>query len=182
MVLKKQKALEKTEISEKAPVPLEQLKTLFEWKAPSRAYKERDRQYFTTVFIIIFVLSLILIFIREFLLIGVILSLTFVYYVLSTVPPEEVGHKITTHGVSYAGNVYPWTALVSFFFGRKHDSEVLNIDTKSKFPGRLFFIIKKEDKSKIQEILSKYIPEEETPKIGLLEKIQIRASQKISLD
>ncbi|PIS23241.1 hypothetical protein COT49_01285 [candidate division WWE3 bacterium CG08_land_8_20_14_0_20_40_13] len=178
----KQKTQEKSEPVERPQVPQEPLKTLFEWKAPSRAYKERDRQYFTTIFIIIFVLSLILVFIREFLLIGVIISLTFVYYVLSTVPPEEVEHKITTRGLSYAGTMYPWESLLSFFFAKKYDSEVLNINTKAKFPGRLFLIYKKDDGEKLQKLVAKYISEEETPSIGLLEKIQNRASQKLSLE
>jgi len=164
------------------PAPQEPLKILLEWKAPSRAFKERDRQYFTTIFIIIFVLSLILIFIREFLLIGVILSLTFVYYVLSTVPPDEVDHKITTRGVVYAGVNYPWEVLLSFFFSKKYDSCVLNVNTKAKFPGRLFLIIKEKDKEELSKAISKYILEEETPQISFLEKLQNKASQKVSLD
>ncbi|MBU1104332.1 hypothetical protein L6255_03190 [Candidatus Parcubacteria bacterium] len=172
----------KPEIVKQEIKPLEPLEVLFSWKAPSRAFKERDRQYFTTIFIIIFVLSLILVFIREFLLIGVILSLTFVYYVLSTVAPEEIEHKITTRGVVYAGTNYPYEGLLSFFFSKKYESQLLNVNTKAKFPGRMFMLIKKEDQEKIAKILSKYLNQDEEPKLSFAERLSQQASKKISLE
>ena len=182
MIGTKSKELNKPEVVTPEPKPLEPLEVLFNWKVPSRAFKLRDRQYFTTIFIIIFVLSLILVFIREFLLIGVILSLTFVYYVLSTVAPEEVEHKITTRGIVYAGTNYPYEGLLSFFFSKKYDSLLLNVNTKAKFPGRMFMLINKEEQGKIEKILSKYLNQDEEPKLSFAERLSQQASKKISLE
>jgi len=158
------------------------LKVLYFWNAPARPFKERDKQYFSTIFIMIFVISLILVFIKEFLLIGVVLSITFVYYVLSTIPPEKIDHKITTKGVVYAGTSYPWENLISFFYTEKFDKTILNINTKERFPGRMFMLIDLKDKTAITKILSKYVEEVETPKESVAEKLAAKASQKLSLE
>ena len=42
-------------------------KTMFEWEAPSRPFKKRDRRYFATIATIIFVLAFILLFAGAFL-------------------------------------------------------------------------------------------------------------------
>src|SRR3989344_2790499 len=75
-----------------------EIKTLLNWRSPSRPFKKRSRDYFTTIAAIVFLIGVILLFIKEFLLIGVILALMFVSYVLATVPPEEVEHEISTEG------------------------------------------------------------------------------------
>jgi hypothetical protein len=52
---------------------------LLEWISPSRIFKPRSREFYRTVGSIIFLLAVILVFVREFLLIGVILALFFVF-------------------------------------------------------------------------------------------------------
>src|SRR5690349_13799561 len=74
-------------------------KLLAEWVATSRPYKKRDREYYTTIGIIVFLLSLILFFAGQFLFIAVLISLAFVSYVLAAIPPENVHNAITTFGI-----------------------------------------------------------------------------------
>ena len=59
------------------------------WTAPARPFKPRDKKYFTTIGVTVLVIGLILVLVREFLLIGVIISLAFVSYVLATVKPDS---------------------------------------------------------------------------------------------
>lgn len=143
-------------------MPVRQLKVLFIWKAPLRPFKRRDKEFWTTVLAIIFLLSLILFLAGgQFMLIAVIVSLAFVYYVLSTVPPEEIEYRITNKGVSFEEKSYDWDLLWRFWFSDKYSQRLLNIDTRLSLPGRLIFVIKKEDEQKIKEIMEKYLLNEE---------------------
>ena len=178
--LESPKAAEETKVAEETRKPP---KTLLEWEALERVFKERDRRYFTTVATIIIVLAVILVFIREFLLIGVILSLGFVAYVLATVPPGKVSHKITTHGVWYAGKFYEWGGLLGFFFTEKYHHQVLNIDTKERLPGRLFLLLGEGMTSEaVRKILNSYLSFQENPPENFMEKAAEAISQRLSLD
>src|SRR3989304_4840218 len=72
---------------------------LVTWTAPSRPFKRRDRQFYTTVFAIAGIISLILFLAEGLMPVILIVALVFLYYVLSTVPPENIEYKITTKGV-----------------------------------------------------------------------------------
>lgn len=153
---------------EDEPSPIEvmavrQLKVLFTWKAATRPFKKRDKEFWTTILAIIFLIVLILFFVKEWFLIAAIISLAFVFYVLSTVPPEEIEYRITNKGVAFEDKSYDWEFLWRFWFSDKYDQRILNIDTRLNLPGRLLFVIKKEDEPKIKEILEKYLLNEEAP-------------------
>jgi hypothetical protein len=142
---------------EPVTVVQEPLRDLYVWKAPARPFKKRDREYYTTIAAIIFLLTVILLFLREWLLIGVIISIGFMSYVLSTVEPEEVENKITTRGVTAAARRFDWLMLGRFWFSQKWGSEILNIETRIAFPRRLMMLFNKNDKDKIKALIEKYL-------------------------
>lgn len=174
------------ELSDSEPQPIEvmavrQLKVLFAWKAAVRPFKKRNKEYWTTVFAILFLLVLILFFVKEWFLIAAIISLAFVYYVLSTVPPEEIEYRITNKGVAFEDKSYDWEYLWRFWFSNKYDQRLLNIDTRLNLPGRLLFVIKKEDEKQIKEILEKYLLNEEAP-LTFFDKASAWLAKKVPLD
>ncbi|MCL5675748.1 MAG: hypothetical protein M1120_01325 [Patescibacteria group bacterium] len=162
-------------------VPKE-IKTVMVWKSASRPFKRRDREYFTTIAAIVFLLAVILLFLKEFLLIGVILAFMFVSYVLATVPPEEVDHKITTEGITTGGKSYLWTELKDFYFVQKWGSKILNINTKFKFPGRLIILLGSEEEKRIKEELGKYLSYRESAPITWMDNAADWLSQRVQLE
>jgi hypothetical protein len=72
---------------------------VLEWTAPNRPFQKRDKKYFVTIGIILFLISLILFFAGQFILIAVGIAAAFLYYVMSAVPPEQVLNQVTTFGV-----------------------------------------------------------------------------------
>src|SRR3989344_9292323 len=86
------------------------------WSSPSRPFKKRDKEFFVNILAIVFLLSVILVFIREFVLIATVLSIVFLIYVLATVPPEMVKHRITNMGIESAGHFYRWEECADFWF------------------------------------------------------------------
>lgn len=159
----------------------EPLKDLLVWQAPARSFKRRDREYYTTIGAIIFLLAVILLFLKEWLLIGVIISLGFVSYVLSTVPPENVENKITTRGVVTGGKRYDWAFLGRFWFSAKWDSEILNIETALAFPRRLMLLLGKTEKEQIKKVLEKYLVLEK-PEKSFIDKAGDWLQKKVPLE
>lgn len=158
-----------------------EIKTLFAWKAPVRVFKSRNREFWTTVLSIAFLLAVILLFIKEWLLIAVIIALIFVYYVLSSVPPEEIEHQITNRGIRFAGKGYLWEEISQYWISEKWGQKIINFETQFRFPGRLELIFKIEDEGKIREILKKYLPEE-VPPPSFLDRASSWLSKKVPLE
>ena len=162
-----QTEIDRVESVEKA----KEAKDLLSWVSPGRVFRKRDKKWFTNIAILALCLIVILLFIKEFIVIGVVLALLFVYYVLATVPPEQVTHKITTQGVTSAGHAYLWRELTDFWFTKKQEQIVLNIGTKLRFPGRLIILLGEQSAEKIKEVLSPFTPYREIPKISWLDKM-----------
>ena len=98
---------------------------LLEWSSPSRLFKRRDKDYFRNIAAIFFLSSIILVFAGEFILIVAGLAIVFLLYVLSTVPPEEVRHRITSLGIESAGHFYRWEELGEFWFESQWGQKML---------------------------------------------------------
>ncbi|TSC53107.1 MAG: Uncharacterized protein LiPW16_485 [Microgenomates group bacterium LiPW_16] len=152
------------------------------WRSPSRPFKKRQKEFFTTIGAIVFLLAVILVFIKEFLLIGVILALAFVAYVLATVEPEEVEHKITTNGLESARHFYKWEELAGFWFWEKWGQPVLIVVTKLRFPGRVVILIGGQDQEKIKNILSKYLKFYEKPEKNWMDDAAKWLAEKVPLE
>ena len=138
-------------------------RTLLEWQSAARPFKKRDREIFLTAGAIVALISLILLFVKEFLLVAVILSLYFVFWVLNTVIPEKVSHKITNKGIGTGGKTYKWEELSRFWFTKKWENKILNVETKMRFPGGLLILLGPE-KEKVKKILGKYLTFEKPEK------------------
>ncbi len=130
---------------------------------------------------VVFLISGVLIFFKEFLLVGVILALVFVAYINSTIEPPEFEHKITTKGVTSGGHTYLWEELKEFWMVQKNGQTVLNVDTNVRFPGRLFIVLNEEIVEKVRTSLSKYISFREEPKTVWLDQVTDWFSQKLQL-
>ena len=131
-------------------------KTVLTWQAPSRPYKKRNKEYYTTIASIVFLVAVILLFLKEWLLIAVIISLAFVSYVLASVKPQSTEHTITTWGITTGEKKYKWENLVRFWFTQKFSSTMLHVDTNMGFPRQLIMLVDGK-KGEIEKIMQKYV-------------------------
>lgn len=166
-----------------APEPVKpmELKTLLVWKAPVRPFKKRDREYYTTIAAIVFLLAVILLFLKEWLLIAVMVALMFVAYVLATVAPESVEHELTTRGIMTGGKLYKWEDMLRFWFSKKWHDTILHLDTKLKFPGRLMLLLGDQDETKVKEIIGQRV-QYEVPENTFMDRSAAWLSAKIPLE
>jgi len=162
-------------------IPSKELKIFYSWKAPIRPFKRRDREFWTTVLAIVFLVGLILFFVKEWFLIAAIISLTFVYYVLSTVEPEEGEFRITNRGLVYAGQTYLWENISQFWLTEKYGQRIINFEIKLGLPGRLTILVGQGEEKRIKEFLLKYLVEEEVPP-NFLDKAADWLGKKVPLE
>jgi len=146
---------------EVAPQPVVQQpepeKTLYTWESPSRLFKRRSREFYTTVAALVFLLSVILFFAKEFLLIGVILAIGFVSYVLASVPPDDVTHIFTNKGIRMGDKLFLWQTLGRFWWQDKWKQTYVNIESPGHIPTQIILLVGKGDKEKIDKTLKTYL-------------------------
>ncbi len=137
---------------------LNEEKVLFEWEAAERSFKRRDRDFWITAISILVLVSVILIFVKEFFLIVALGSALFLFYVLAVVPPEKIKNKITNRAVYFGEAVYDWPLLRRFWFEKSLNSQMVSIETNLRFPQQISLVISPKDQAKIQKILIKKMP------------------------
>ena len=135
-----------------------EVKTLITFEAPSRPFRKKDRSYFTTIIIFVIVVILVSLWLREFLLVAVSLSLAFVAFVFAAVPPENIIYKITTQGVTVGGSFYFWHDLDSFWFKESEGQKILIIQTKLRFPGQLVLVLGDQDEEQVKKEVAHFLP------------------------
>jgi hypothetical protein len=141
-------------------------KNLFVWKAPSRPFKRRNKDFWMTVMAIAGVFGLILFLVEGVMPVILIISIIFLFYVLSTVEPENIEYSITNKGVKIADKRIDMELLTRFWFARRFNNELLVFETRM-MPGRLELVINTKDKEKIRKVLLEYLSEEEVSPSGL---------------
>ncbi len=157
------------------------LKILLIWMAPSRLFKKRSRDFFSTIGTIALLMVIILVFFKEWLLIMVIIAMIFAAYVLATNQPGKIEHKITNRGLITGGKNYRWNDLFSFWFEQRLGQEILHVETRLRSPRRLMLLLSEVEKAKVKKLLVDYLPLEE-PEKTWLDKAGNWLSQKFPLE
>lgn len=157
-------------------------RTLITWSAPSRPFRKHDKEYYTTIAVIVFLLSLILFFAGQFLFIAVIVSLAFVSYVLAAIPPDPITISISTFGIHVGEQMYYWQELGRFWFTNKYGSEILHVETARAFPTQLILLLGDNSrKDEIKKIMLKHAVFE-TPKATWLDNAAKWMTDKFPLE
>src|SRR5260221_12674623 len=141
-------------------------KDLVVWTAPARPFKRRNRDFYVTILAMAGVSGLVLFLIEGWLTVILIISLVFLFYVMSTVEPENIEYKITTKGIKIAGHLTEWNLMGRFWFTKRLDNTLLVIETRA-LPGRLELVVNPELKDDIKKFLSDYLIHEEIPASGI---------------
>lgn len=136
-------------------------KTLLTWDAPSRPFKKRDRQFWVTIVVVFTIAGLILFLVEGVIPVILVISLVFLFYILTTVEPETISYKISSKGIRISGDLTKWNDLIRFWFTKRLDNTLLILETVA-VPGRLELVIDEKVKDSIKKQMSKYLPEEES--------------------
>lgn len=157
-----------------------QEETVLEWDALSRPFKQRSRQFFSTLVIIVILVSLILFFAGQFIPIAVVVALAFLAYILSVIPPTLVRHRITTFGLRVEDNLYYWDELGRFWFTEKYGQPLLHLEV-DRFPGRLTLLLGQRSTEEMRDIFSEILLEQQ-PEPTFFDKAATWIEHKIPLE
>ncbi len=156
--------------------------TIISWKSPVRVFKARSRQYFVKVGLYGLVFILAAIAFGEFLLVGVILAVIFLVYVLASIAPETIEHRITNMGVVSGGKAFLWDDLDSFWFEKKGEDRLLVVQTRLHFPSRLIIILTTVSERGLLDILEKHLHYHHGPVHTLFDKWALFLQERVNLE
>lgn len=139
---------------------VEQERTLFVWKAPSRPYKTPGKQFLTVPMVIAILVGIIFLLAGEWMAIAVIAAIIFAYYMWSTVPPQEAEFVITNRGLRVGGQLYVWNVLTRWWMGEKWGQKLLMVETPVSMVGRLIMPLGEAPENKVMEIMEKFLLKE----------------------
>jgi hypothetical protein len=145
-----------------APQTIEPEKTLFTWRAPARPFVRRDKRFWIRAISIISLFAFILYVAEGSMPVILTIAIVFLYYVLSSVEPEEINFSLTNYGVKIADKTTSWSNLTSYWFSTSHATDIL-VFHMNIFPQRLEMVINKKDIPSLKKELNKYVVQEELP-------------------
>jgi hypothetical protein len=112
-----------------------------EWQTDSRVSTQRSKQYYSSLAVIVLLVSLILFFAGQTLLIFVVLAFLFISYVLNSIRAESVIHQITSYGIRYRGErLFYWEQLGRFWIRNNRGVLEVHVEAPSHFGNELILL------------------------------------------
>jgi len=132
-------------------------KTLLAWTSPSRIYHKHTKEFYTSLGTILFLVCVVLLFLKQIGLILALISFGFFLYVIDSVKPENVEHRLTNKGIFTLNKMYFWDQLGRFWIDKEYGKSVLYIENLFGLPSRLPMILADQKPDEIEEMLKKYL-------------------------
>ena len=135
------------------------------WKAPLRPYKKRAKHVLRFYIAVALLLSVIVFFFGDRILLVIIWSLLFLFYTLTITPPPIVENKITKFGIETAGVTMRWETLSHFYFTQRFGYDVLTVVTQPPYSLYAYIVIPTQAiKEDVMRILAEHILYQDKPR------------------
>lgn len=145
---------------------------VFAWKAPLRPYKKRGKLVLRFYLAVALLLSLIVFFFGDKILLIPIWALLFLFYVLTITPPPEVENKITRFGIETAGITLRWEALSHFYFRNRFGFHTLTVVSQPPYFYHAYLVVPSiEIKKNLISILSDHLIYQDKPQRSFTDKM-----------
>ncbi len=145
---------------------------VYSWKAPLRAYKKSNKKVLRFYIAVALLLTLIIFFLGDRILIIPIWSILFLFYVLTITPPPIVENKITKFGIETAGITLRWDVLSHFYFTDRFGFTVLTLVTNPPYNFHAYMIITSDQvKKAVMKILAEHIVYQDKPMLTLTDRM-----------
>ncbi len=114
---------------------------------------------------IVALVVLVLFFAQEWLLMAVIISFAFLYYILNTIEPPQHQYHLDQKGVllPQMDTPLPWKAISHFWLSQRWGHTVVNLVTKLADYPFIQFVVPANKKKAAQQILLRHLPEVPAP-------------------
>lgn len=156
-----------TEVEQPVELGQEEEKVLLTWKSLEKPFRQRGRDFYSTVTVLAILVAVVLFFIEGIMPVLVVAAVVFAMFVSMKTPPNMGEHVITTLGIVTAGQKFVWADLVVFWIDRIHTDDVVHVLTAKRWPTQVVMIAPKEGEKvtlkQIRDTLGKYLPYEVPP-------------------
>lgn len=150
---------------------MENPQVIYSWQAPLRPYKKRKGQILRFYLATTLLISLIIFFFGDKILLIPIWSILFLFYVLTITPPPVVENKITRFGIETAGITLRWEMLSHFYFTRRFAFNVLTLVGHAPYFYHVYLVVPADEiKKKLIGIFSEHLVYQEKPNRGFTDK------------
>ncbi|MFA6005611.1 MAG: hypothetical protein WC775_03970 [Patescibacteria group bacterium] len=131
----------------------------FEWEAPVRHFEQKTQSYFRAIIALGVLLTLALYFLGEYLLILVVWSVVFVFYVKAAIPPQNALYKLTKFGIQFYQHTIPYEVLRGFTVVHKSTNTLLRIFVSEENSYEMHILLPQGDEEeKILAFLEEKVP------------------------
>jgi hypothetical protein len=157
-----------------------QRRILLEWSAPERPFHRLNKQVFSTILSLAFLVGVILFFIEGTMPVITLIAIIFFFYILGTIPPRMITHRLTNWGVETEGHRWPWDIMTRYWIEGQENSRMIVIELIAGFPRHLRLLLGEQKEDKIKTLLEKYLIYDR-PQANWLEKLETWLKTKINL-
>jgi len=131
--------------------------TLLMWRSPLRPFVRRTSALIRFYIIIALLLSIIVVFFSDFILLIPVWVMVFISYVFTASQPPEVTHRITQFGVDTAGATYVWEDLSHFYFINRYHYDVLVLVSHAPYSTHVYVVVPENMKTVVVNNLIKHL-------------------------
>src|SRR3989338_335231 len=151
---------------------MENPQLIFSWKAPLRPYKKRAALVLRFYLAVALLLSLIVFFFCDKILLLPLWAVLFLFYVLTITPPPEVENKITKFGIETADVTLRWETLSHFYFTKRFGFYILTLMGHAPYFYHAYIVVPHEEiKKNLILILSQHLVFKEKPRLSLTDRM-----------
>lgn len=145
---------------------------IFSWKAPLRAYKKKSSGVLRFYVALALLLTLLVFFFGDRILILPIWSTLFLIYILTITPPPIIENRITKFGIDTSGRTYRWEHLSHFFFVKRFDYDLLVVVGQPPYSNHIYMVVPNEkNKNELTKILGEHLVYMKEPQRNLTDRM-----------
>lgn len=131
-------------------------RVLLEWSAYERPHKVWSKEFFSSIIVIAFLVSVIFYFIEGLMPVFVIWALVFMGWTMSKTEPGRVTHLLTNWGLNISGKTLVYSSITNFWIESRWGSRLLRINTETA-PWHMVLVLDPEIESRLREELVKRV-------------------------
>lgn len=163
-----------TEVSE-----LEE-RNLLEWKAFERPHKAWSKEFFSSIIVIAFLVSIIFYFIEGFMPVIVVWALVFMVWAMSKTEPRIMTNVLSNWGLRMPDRTYNYGDMTNFWIETKWGSRLLRININGA-PWHMVLVLDPEKEKEIKALMLKNVIYKE-PNVTWVDKAINWVGQKMPLE
>ena len=145
---------------------------IFSWDAPLRAYRKKSAGVLRFYLALALLLTLLVFFFGDRILILPIWSTLFLIYILTITPPPIIKNRITKFGIDTSGNTYRWEDLSHFFFVKRYDYELLVVVGKPPYSNHIYMVVTDDTtKQMVMKLIGEHLVYMKEPQQSSMDKM-----------